>query len=746
MAELLLELLSEDIPARMQAWAAQDLKRLVCGGLKEAGLSFEKAEAFVTPRRLALVVDGLPEQASPSQEVRKGPRVDSPHKAIEGFLRSVARPSVDHEDIRIRKTEKGEFYFFEALIAPKDTSRELPSLLQDAIGALPWPKSMRWKEKQIHTWVRPLHRILAIFDGNKLDLDYNLIHTPEVAANPTEADIIVAGNVTVGHRFLAPKPFKVKDFADYKAKLGKARVMLDQKERREAIWKKATELAKAEGLTVKEDEALVAENAGLVEWPVVLMGKIDAAFMDLPPEVLTTVMRQNQKYFSLLKKDGALAPRFIVVADTAPDDGGKAIVAGNERVLRARLADARFFWDQDRKRTLESRLPALEDIIFHEKLGKMAGKVERMQALAAEIGARIPGCDPEQARRAAQLCKADLTTQMVAEFPELQGVMGRYYVLEDGEREDVADAIAEHYSPIGPNDKCPRAPVSVAVALADKIDTLVGFFAVGEKPTGSKDPFALRRAALGVIRLIVENSLRIPLARVFNDCFEIYDETSLRPLWIRNVSIYSPKEWVEDMEMYARRFETLRSNGIDGELLPFFADRLKVQMREKGVRHDLISAVFAVQKPEGGGEDDLVRLMARVDALEAFLRSDDGANLLIAYRRAANIVGIEEKKDGVKYDAAAAAALFTQPEERDLDDWLARVRAQSDEVLKQERFDDAMKILAGLRKPVDVFFDEVTVNCKEAELRENRLKLLSQIRTTMNTIADFSRIEGESRR
>ncbi len=549
-------------------------------------------------------------------------------------------------------------------------------------------------------------------------------------------------NKTQGHRFLAPKPFAVKDFADYKVKLGNARVMLDQEERREAIWEKASELAKAEGLTVKEDEALLAEVAGLVEWPLVLIGSIDKDFMGLPPEVLTTVMRRDQKYFSLSKKDGSLAPRFIVVADTAPDDGGKQIVAGNERVLRARLADARFFWDQDRKTKLEDRVQALDEIIFHEKLGKMSGKVERMQTLAAEIGARISGCDPEQARRAALLCKADLTTEMVVEFPALQGVMGRYYALADGEPPEVADAIAEHYAPQGPDDRCPTAPVGVAVALADKIDTLVGFFAVGEKPTGSKDPFALRRAALGVIRLIVENSLRIPLARVFNDCFKIYDETSLKPLWVRNVSIHSPKEWVEEMEMYARRFEALRSNGIDGELLPFFADRLKVHLREKGVRHDLISAVFAL-----GGEDDLVRLKARVDALEGFLRSDDGANLLIAYRRAANIVRIEEKRDGKRYDDAPLSDWFQQDEERNLHTSLTASLQASSVWLQKEDFGRAMSEFAKLRQPIDRFFDNVTVNVTDDKKRRvNRLRLLSQIRATLGEVADFSKIEGESRR
>jgi glycyl-tRNA synthetase beta chain len=579
---------------------------------------------------------------------------------------------------------------------------------------------MRWAQGRLR-WVRPIQSVLCVFDGDVLNVVLEPTTIDEVAsfdALPSLDDVgkgrphgIKVGNMTLGHRFLAPEAFKVKDFTDYKAKLKKAHVVLDPAERREAIWKEATKLAKAEGLTVKEDDALLAEVAGMVEWPKVLIGGIDQAFMDLPAEVLTTVMRHNQKYFSLLKSDGSLAPRFIVVADTEPDDGGRAITAGNERVLKARLADARFFWDQDRKQKLKDRVPALEGMIFHAKLGTLAEKVARVQALAAELVPCIPGADVDRVRRGALLSKADLTTEMVKEFPELQGVMGRYYALHDGEKPEVADAIAEHYAPLGPSDRCPTAPVSAAVALADKIDSLVGFFDIGERPTGSKDPYALRRAALGIIRLILENELRLPLRKIFGQADMLHAETPEGIDWDRDEVI--------------------------NDLLAFFADRLKVHLREKGVGHDLIDAVFAL-----GGEDDLVRLMARVESLQAFLDTEDGEHLLTAYKRAANIVRIEEKRDGVSYDGAADTKRFKQPEERDLHDWLGRVKAQSDEVLKEERFDDAMKILAGLRKPVDVFFDEVTVNCDEAELRENRLKLLSEIRTTMNTVADFSRIEG----
>ena len=750
MPELLLELLSEDIPARMQARAAEDLKRLVTDKLKDAGLAHDKAEAYVTPRRLVLVVDGLPDKQPDLTEKGKGPRVDAPEEAIHGFLGGSLGISLEERDqaiaelekrpigewhhvditrapgdevrVGIRKQElkKGLFYVYETHRKGRPTVEVLAEIIGDAVRDLHWPKSMRWSDRPF-TWVRPLHNVLAAFNGRGLQGDvYQLTFTLS----------------TRGHRFLAPpKPITIKNFAEYKKRLEDAHVILDPAERRKAIWKEAQRLAKAEGLTVKADDALLAEVAGLVEWPKVFMGRIDEAFMDLPAEVLTTVMRHHQKYFSLVKKDGSLAPRFIVVADTEPDDGGKAITAGNERVLKARLADARFFWDHDRKATLESRVPALEGIIFHAKLGTLAEKVARIQALAAELAPSIPDADVDHVRRAALLSKADLTTEMVKEFPELQGVMGRYYALGDGERPEVAEAVAEHYAPLGPGDRCPAAPVSVAVALADKIDSLVGFFAIGERPTGSKDPFALRRAALGIIRLILENQLRIPLRKVFELAKEVYSTALAKAA--RELAGPSPKST-------GTLTVTIKAPGWpDGigkdvlALLAFFADRLKVHLREKGVRHDLIDAVFAP-----GGEDDLVRLMARVESLRAFLDTEDGEHLLTAYKRAANIVRIEEKRDGVSYDGAADARRFKQPEERDLYERLGRVKAQSGEILKAERFDDAMKILAGLRKPVDVFFDEVTVNCDEAELRENRLKLLSEIRTTMNTVADFSQIEG----
>ncbi len=695
MAELLLELLSEEIPARMQTRAAEDLKRLVCDGLKKAGLSYDSAEAYVTPRRLALVADGIPEATPDISEERRGPRTDAPEKALNGFLGSIG---MTLDQVEKRETPKGEFYFAKIERKGNPTIGAIMDILGPAIWSFPWPKSMRWADSRA-SWVRPLHGILLLFNGQLVQGRIGFEGSIE----------FLFTNETRGHRFLAPKPFKVKDFANYKNKLKAAKVMLDQDERREHIWAEAEKLAAKEGLTLKPDKGLLAEVTGLVEWPVVLIGKIDKAFMGLPSEVLSTAMRHHQKYFALEDKKGELAPRFVVVANTEAGDGGKAIVAGNERVLRARLADAEFFWRQDRKATLESRLPALRDRVFHAKLGSDFEKVERIGKLAADLSQLIAGAEQALVGRAALLCKADLSTEMVGEFPELQGIMGRYYAAADGEKAEVAAAVAEHYSPQGPNDTCPTAPVSVAVSLADKIDTLVGFFGIDEKPTGSKDPYALRRAALGVIRLIIENNLRLPLIDIFDKADFAYAKTSHAP----------------EVNLQSRR------------LLFFFAERLKVHLREKGVRHDHIDAVFALD-----GEDDLVRLLARVEALGRFLDSDDGANLLTAYKRAANILRIEEKKDAKSYRGEPDAGLFQQAEESSLHGKLGRAMPRIAGALKDEKFAAAMTELSRLRQPVDTFFDKVTVNCGDEKLRENRLKLLSRIRATMEQVADFNKIEG----
>jgi glycyl-tRNA synthetase beta chain len=696
MAELLLELFSEEIPARMQARAADDLKRLVGDELGKANLAFGSARAFVTPRRLALVVEGLPLQQPDVTEERKGPRVGAPEKAIEGFLRSASVASLD--ECEQRDTGKGVFWFAVAKRSGGTTEAVLPGLLTAAILALPWPKSMRWSDHTLR-WVRPLQSVAALFDGR-----------PLAGSVPLDDRRAVAFGAEVrGHRFLAPAPFTVSGFADYQDKLRAAKVVLDPQERRAEILRQAEAKAAAAGLRMRPDDGLLDEVVGLVEWPVVLIGRIDEAFMALPPEVLTTAMRTHQKYFTLLDAKGGLAPRFLVVSNMATADGGAAIVAGNERVLRARLSDARFFWEQDHKVRLEARIPALANIVFHAKLGTVAEKVARLQALAAELAASISGAGVDQVRSAALLAKADLTTGMVGEFPELQGVMGRYYALDEGEAPAIANAIAEHYAPLGPNDRCPTAPVSVAVALADKIDSLVGFFAVGEKPTGSKDPFALRRAALGIIRLILENGLRLKLREVFRKANMLHEES-----------------------------EAGSSGAFDAdELMGFLADRLKVALREQGVRHDLIAAVFAL-----GSEDDLVRLLARVEALGRFLATDDGANQLTAYKRASNIVRIEEKRDAAVYEPDPRPELLRQDEERALSAALRPAREITARSLAADDFSGAMATLAQLRRPVDGFFDGVTVNCDEPDLRANRLRLLSLIRATLGTVADFSRIEG----
>jgi len=679
MPELLLELLSEEIPARMQKRASDDLKRLVCDGLKKAGLDLDSAVAYATPRRLTLVVTGLPEKQPEVKGERKGPQTSAPEMAVNGFKSSLP------EGTKIEERElKGKTFYF-AVIDKKGeaTVDVLKDVIEMALSAMAtsWPKSMRWGQNTVR-WARPLHSIVCLFNCTVI---------------PVVLGPVMASDKSSGHRFLAPELFAVKDFNDYKAKLENAQVMLDAGERREKIKAEAEALAKAEGLTLRDDLALLDEVAGLVEWPVTLIGDIDNEFMAVPPEVLIAAMRGHQKYFSTLNADGQLAAKFIFVSNMVADDGGKAIIVGNERVLRARLSDAKFFWDQDRKELLESRLSKLFGVVFHAKLGSMLDKVKRMTALAGYLSASIPGADLKTVERAAKLSKADLVTGMVAELPELQGLMGRYYALGSGEDADVADAIADHYSPAGPNDNCPSKPTSVAVALADKIDTLVGFWTIDEKPTGSKDPFALRRAALGVIRLIIENNMRLSLLDVF---------------------------------------ATAGGKDVASDLLSFFGDRLKVHLKEKGVRHDLIDAVFAL------GEDDLVVILARVDALGEFLSCDDGANLLVAYARAASILKIEEKKDGKSYTGNPDPALLEEVGEKALFKKLMDIGPKIAASIAEEKYTEVMVELASARSEIDAFFDKVTVNADQLELRENRLNMLSYIRRALDEVADFSKIEG----
>ncbi len=691
MPELLLEILSEEIPARMQGNAADNLKRIVAESLNDIGLEFISANSYVTPRRLAVVVDGLPNNTPEVSEERRGPRVDAPKKAIDGFVGGLG---LTLNDLEKRKTEKGEFYFAVLSKTGQKTVVLLKGLLEEAISKVPWPKSMRWAGNT-ERWVRPIHSLICIFDGNVIPVSYGSC---------------TADRKTSAHRFLTNALVEVADFADYKKTLETGYVLIDPNDRRSKILGEIETLATKEELTLLEDKALLDEVVGLVEWPVALMGHMDEAFLEIPQEVLTTTMRKNQKYFSLIALDGTLAPRFIMIVNKETPDQGASIIAGNERVLRSRLADAKFFWDQDRQSSLESRLNRLEAITFHAKLGTLAEKVARVGKLAIPI-ADVVGANKQLVGRAAQLAKADLVTAIVGEFPEVQGVMGRYYALNDGEAKEVAQAIEEHYAPVGPSDFCPMAPVSVTLALADKIDTLVGFWAIDEKPTGSKDPYALRRAALGIIRLIVENSHRLNLMDAFSHAWKIAG-------YLGN-----------------------QQSALEG-LLQFFYDRLRVYLRGKGVRHDLISSIFS-----NGIEDDLVRFLARVDVLETFLKTDDGVNLLAAYKRAVNILRIEEKKDKKTYDYSEGLdhKLLTEKNEISLAKTLIEILPTVKSALAVENYSGAMGLLASTRDLIDSFFNTVTVNCGDPLVRKNRLMILSLIRASFDQIADFSEIEGGER-
>ena len=696
MPDLLLELRSEEIPARMQRRAAEDLKKLVTDALVERGFLYEGAKAFATPRRLALHIAGLPARGEAVREERRGPRVGAPEAAVQGFLKSAGLSSLD-QATTVTDPKKGEFYLAVIERPGRETLDVLAEILPGIIKSFPWPKSMRWGAASAQPgslrWVRPLQSIVATFGPET--------ETPEVV--PFSVDGITAGTVTSGHRFLAPEPFEVRRFDDYVQALERADVILDADRRKDIILHDAKDLAFARGLDLVEDEGLLEEVAGLVERPVVLMGSFEERFLEIPAEAIRATIRANQKCF-VLRQSGSeeLAPAFLLVSNLVASDGGAAITAGNERVVRARLSDAKFFWETDKATKLEDRLPKLDTIVFHEKLGTQGERVARIAALAKEI-APLVGTDPALAERAARLAKADLVTEMVGEFPELQGLMGRKYAALQGEPESVAAAIEEHYKPVGPSDRVPTDPVSIAVALADKLDTLAGFWSIDEKPTGSKDPFALRRAALGVIRAVIERSLPLPLASLLKGRF---------------------------------------AGGSDertADLLAFFADRLKVYLRDQGARHDLIDAVFALP-----GQDDLLLVVRRVEALGAFLSTDDGRNLLAGYKRAANILRIEEKKDGRAYDETPDAALAASgdPEERALAEALAAARHEASAAVTAEDFAGAMRALSRLRAPVDAFFEKVTVNADDPALRKNRLLLLNALRAATREVADFSRIEG----
>ncbi len=744
MPDLLLELFSEEIPARMQAQAAADLQRLVTQALVDRGLTYEGAQSFATPRRLSLHVVGLPARQPDTREERKGPRVGAPEGAIQGFLKSAGLGSLDQATVS-RDPKKGDFYTAVIERPGEAAIAVIAAVLPGIIRGFPWPKSMRWgagsRAPEPLRWVRPLHSILCTFGAETEE--------PEVV--PFAVDGIVAGDVTRGHRFMAPKPFRVRRFDDYAPHLDKAKVVLDPARRRDIIRHDARDLAFAQGLEVIDDEVLLGEVAGLVEWPVVLLGRFDAAFLEIPPEVIRATIRANQKCFVTRRPDGSLAEAFILVSNLLATDGGAAIVAGNERVVRARLSDAKFFYDTDLDVRLEDRVEKLDNIVFHEKLGTQGERVKRIAALAREL-APVVGADPAEAERAALLCKADLVSEMVGEFPELQGLMGRYYAAAQGETPAVAAAIEEHYRPQGPSDRVPTEPVSIAVALADKLDTLVGFWAIDEKPTGSKDPFALRRAALGTIRLILDNKLALNVTSLLTNPIR-FSRIHVNVALQRTISLRPAAKNEQNTLLLMRLSQEATETGnrlrfragiqpdestIIDDLLAFFADRLKVYLREKGARHDLIDAVFAL--PD---QDDLLMIVRRVEALGRFLDTEDGRNLLAGYRRAANILRAEEKKDGAgAFDAAHDPALLALDEEKALAATLTEVRVAASASLEKEDFEAAMRALAQLRLPVDAFFEHVTVNADDPALRRNRLRLLHALRATMLTVADFSKVGG----
>ena len=801
MPDLLLELFSEEIPARMQAAGAKDLERLTVGALTDRGYLFEGIKAFAGPRRLTLAITGLPPEQKDVREELKGPKVDAPQAALDGFLK---KTGLIKDQLKVETTPKGDVYVAVIERKGRPTPAVLAEILPEIFARFPWPKSMRWRAGDPVRWVRPLHSILCTFDGEVVPFTFAGIQS---------------GNTTQGHRFLSSGAITVRRFEDYEAALKQAHVVLDAAERAEIIAHDLKQKAFALGLEPIEDAGLLAEVSGLAEWPTVLIGTIQDQFMDVPAEILQTSMRTHQKYFSLRDpKTGKMANRFALVSNMVASDGGKEIVGGNERVLRARLSDAKFFWDEDRKKTLESRVERLKDIVFHAKLGTQYDRAIRTVALAGVIAAQIgTEVDVAKARRAGRFAKADLTTGVVGEFPELQGVMGRYYALNDGEDVSVADAIRDHYRPLGPNDLVPSAPASVAVALADKLDTLVGFFAAGEKPTGSGDPFALRRAALGIIRLILDNSVRIDLARLAEITLPGIVKAH-NPLWLSNIenllenplsttfieitddlsAFFNSTVWgrifeeqvrpenfkaavrageialnygdarfgdfLESIRQFHRQYsdviwlhysnEEERRENLDAvrdgdaaavkifskvlqDVRLFIADRLKVALKEKGVRHDLIDAVFSL-----GGEDDLVRLVARVEALQTFLKTEDGANLLAGYKRAANILKAEEKKDGKTFTGEVRESHLADAADTSLFVALGRARAAIGPALEREDFAAAMQQMAALRVPVDGFFEAVKVNADDKAVRENRLNLLASLRAALHRVADFSRIEG----
>jgi glycyl-tRNA synthetase beta chain len=699
MPDLLLEFLSEEIPARMQARAAEDLRKLVTDRLAAAGLVYEAARAFATPRRLALSVHGVPARQPDIKEEKKGPRVGAPDNAVAGFLKAAGLKSI--KEAKVQPDKKGDFYVAVIDRPGRPAIDVLAEIIPEVARTFPWPKSMRWGSGRF-SWVRPLHSVVATFGPETEE--------PEIVR--FEIDGISAGDQTRGHRFMAPAPFKVRHFDDYVAKLEQAKVVLDPARRADMILADARNLAFAQGFELVEDEGLLAEVAGLVEWPVTLMGTFDKPFLSIPDEVIRATIRNNQKCFVLRDPQTTkLVNKFIVVANEEAVDGGKAIIAGNERVIRARLSDAKFFYETDLKTRLEDRLPKFEQIVFHEKLGTQAQRISRITALAGQLSSLVDA-DRAKAERAAQLCKTDLLTEVVGEFPELQGLMGRYYAEAQDEDEAVAHACEDHYKPKGPDDLVPADPVSIAVALADKTDTLAGFWSIDEKPTGSKDPYALRRAALGVIRIVLDNNI---------------------PISLRSVVENHSSKFYPGLTGKEGAFK------ID-DLMSFFEDRLTVQLRDQKARHDLVAAVLENSSLVSGHQ--LTLIVRRVDALGKFLDSDDGKNLLAGYKRATNIIRIEEKKDKRDYTGAPDPKRYQLPEEKALAEAIDVAKKEASASVAKEDFAAVMRAMAKLRPRVDAFFDKVTVNVDDKTLRENRLRLLNEIREATRAVADFSKIEG----
>ncbi|MBR9838330.1 MAG: glycine--tRNA ligase subunit beta [Rhodobacteraceae bacterium] len=740
MPDLLIELFSEEIPARMQARAAEDLKKLVTNGLVEAGLTYAGAAAFSTPRRLTLAVEGLHAASPATREERRGPKVDAPEKAIEGFLRGAG---VTREQCEVREDKKGAVLYAVIEKPGRPAAEIVAEVLETTVRNFPWPKSMRWGAGSLR-WVRPLHRILCVL-------------TTEAGSEvvPLEIDGIWAGKITQGHRFMGGAPFEVTSFEDYETKLKRSKVILSPEERAETIWHDATNRAFAAGLEVVEDRGLLAEVSGLVEWPVVLMGKIGEDFLGLPPEVLQTSMKEHQKFFSVKNPASGRIEGFVTVANVETADDGATILAGNDKVLSARLSDAKFFWENDlrvaKQDGLEAWTARLANVTFHNKLGSQKDRIDRIAALAREIAPMV-GADADLAEQAARVAKADLSSEMVYEFPELQGLMGRYYAEAAGLPAEVAAACQEHYSPLGPSDDVPTAPVSVAVALADKLDTLTGFWATDEKPTGSKDPYALRRAALGVIRLVLANGLRLHLDRLVDAQLLRHQITTdgdkdaamlddlLREIAHHGVFGSAARTIIEQAKSEAPSWLPVVENhapDVSDDLVAFFHDRLKVYLRDEGIRHDVIDAVLAMPN-----RDDLALVVARARALMEVLNTEDGANLVQGFKRANNILTQAEEKDGVEYSFGADVKFAETEEEKALFAALDTADASIKPAMASEEFAAAMTAMAALRGPIDAFFEAVQVNAENAVVRRNRLNLLSRIRHTCLQVADLTRVEG----